>query len=159
MVNSTGPLVACEMESLFFERAVPADPCPYWQYFPRGPQNRTETQPGPESICPNCTYEPEFAPTLTRVDGAFSGEVSGGVLKIEIDSAFEDEVSGGVLNCGDQIFSLHLPRMRRLDTAEVKNLVCTGNPIQISFTVDTVDGDKSATSSVLVVEPPQVPIP
>jgi hypothetical protein len=156
MTLTTGPLATCQMESLFYERTVPADPCPHWQYFPRGPDRRTESQPGPESICPVCTYEPELASPLTRIDGAFLGDVSGGVLKIEIDSAFEGEVSGGILKCGDQTFSLDLPLMRRLDTAEVKNLVCTDTPVQLSF---TVDGDKSATSSVLVVEPPPIPIP
>jgi hypothetical protein len=134
MSQAYDPISACQMEHLLYSVDAPDDPCPHWQYNPRGPDRSTQPQPGAEGTCTTCPYDPD-----------------GFVLYIQIDKDFVGEVEGGVLKCGDQTWSLGLETMVANETAQVNGIDCLGaEPILLSFKVN--DGT-SSTSSILAIEP------
>jgi hypothetical protein len=131
------PIAACRDERGVYEQLrsgsiAPVDPCPHWQYDPRGPARSTQPQPGAvDAICSTCALSTGSETLYIAVDGDFEGIVEDGTFK-----------------CGEETFSLGLPEMGAGDTWLVTDVDCLTEPAQISF---TVDGDTSATSPILVV--------
>jgi hypothetical protein len=126
----------CRGERLLHGKPVPRDPCPHWQYYGGWPYRAADPQPGSDP-CPNCTE--------MLVDGLAGGT---GVLYVEIDDQFQGELTDATLKCGAETWSLGLGPLRAGDTAVVEGATCDGaEPSVVSF---TLDGDTSATSTVLV---------
>ncbi len=132
---STDPV--CQGETLFYRSsAVPVDPCPHHQYHGMPSEPWIGPQPGSDP-CPDCWIDYR----------------NQGYLYLEIDGDFEGILTDATLVVGFQAYNLGLGPMVAGDQAvvtEVPMVAVSAAPVFISF---TVDGNRSVSSSVLVVGP------
>ena len=140
--SSTPPI--CQGETLHLDptATAPTDPCPHRQYHGMSIEPWTGPQPSSDP-CPPCW--------AGNPPSEKSHLAAGGVLYIEIDDELEGQLTDATLVIGSDTYNLNLGTLEPGDTIRIDNLPTIPNGVEVSLTF-TLDGDRSVSSSVLVVD-------